>query len=77
MRFVNVAIVANIQLGIVHWNWILVFDACAGPSLGTHSISNYIDNAVDHSTENERLNGFYSDVIPGRIVPLSSYFRIR
>ena len=22
MRFVNVAIVANIQLGIVHWNWI-------------------------------------------------------
>ena len=55
----------------------MVFDACAGPSLGTHSISNYIDNAVDHSTENERLNGFYSDVIPGRIVPLSSYFRIR
>lgn len=23
MRFVNVVIVANIQLGIVHWNWIL------------------------------------------------------
>ena len=27
MRFVNVAIVANIQLGIVHWNWILATTA--------------------------------------------------
>ena len=27
MRFVNVAIVANIQLGIVHLNWILATTA--------------------------------------------------
>ena len=42
-----------------------VYDACVGPALGTHSVSNYIESVVDYSTEDERLNGFYSIEQPG------------
>jgi hypothetical protein len=51
-----------------------VYDACVGPALGIHSVSNYIESVIDHSTEDERLNGFYSAEQAGAITQRASVF---
>ena len=55
----------------------VVYDACVGPSLGTHSISNYIDSAVDHSTIDEAANGFFSSSEPGTYVTRDANFTLK
>ena len=55
----------------------LIFDACAGPFLGTVTHANYLNNAIDHSTDIESDNGYYSRVIRGVIRMLNSGFRVQ
>ena len=40
-----------------------VFDACAGPFIGGISKTNYLNNAIDHSTIDEREFSFYGGTI--------------
>ena len=40
-----------------------VFDACAGPFIGGISKTNYLNNAIDHSTIDERELSFYGGTI--------------
>ena len=40
-----------------------VFDACAGPFIGGVSKTNYLNNAIDHSTIDERELSFYGGTI--------------
>ena len=44
----------------------LIFDACAGPSLGVQSHSQYLNTSIDHSTTNECLNGYFSPLYQSR-----------
>lgn len=40
-----------------------VFDACAGPYTGGISKTNYLNNAIDHSTIDERELSFHGGTI--------------
>lgn len=46
----------------------VIFDACAGPSLGTLLHGQYLNLTIDHSTTNETANSYYSPYYPGKIV---------
>ena len=37
----------------------LIFDACAGPVLGTQNHLQYLERVIDYSTVNELINGYY------------------
>ena len=42
----------------------LIFDACAGPILGTCSHGEYLSTVIDHSTLSERENGYFFQWVP-------------
>jgi hypothetical protein len=54
-----------------------VFDACLGPSCGEHDITNYLYRAVDRSSIDESLNGFFAPDRGGRIINESPVFKMR
>lgn len=55
----------------------LVFDACVGPFCGELDATNYLNQVVDQTTEDERLNGFFAPDRGGRIINESPVFKMR
>ena len=55
----------------------LVFDACIGPFCGEHDVTNYLNQVVDQTTEDERLNGFFAPDSERRIINESPVFEVR
>ena len=54
-----------------------IFDACAGPALGTQTHAEYLDSVIDHSTEDERWYGRFADSPPGGVALRTRNFNVR
>ena len=53
----------------------VIFDACAGPALGTQTQAEYLNSVIDHSTADEERHGYFSSEHPGSNTERSRVFQ--